>query len=285
VGRPSYFDSEIMRAKYQSSVVISVYKDSNALSCILYALSIQSADDFEVIVSEDGCSEHMAQAIAQQTYIPAHRLLHLSQEDKGFRKNRALNNAIRASRSSHIIFIDGDCVPSIEFVKAHRSLSSGNSVTAGRRLELGPKMSRVLREQPRLIKNLSSGLGYLSLLPKILLDRGKNVESGLNSSLLHYLRRAKPSPLLGCNFSCPKIHLEKINGFNEEYEYPGLGEDTDLQWRLERSNVNITDAKFLANLFHLFHERTYGLSEKNLEIFKRSQKEGTIVAKHGIVKH
>jgi hypothetical protein len=75
-----------------------------------------------------------------------------------------------------------------------------------------------------------------------------------------------------------------VNGFNEDYEHPGIGEDTDLQWRLEKSNFIITDAKFLATLFHLHHERRYGLSEQNLKILRLAQEEGQLVTKNGLLR-
>lgn len=267
-----------------SSVIVSVYRDAVALRSILYALSVQSTGDFEVIVSEDGRSDEIQSLVSEQSFIPRGRLLHVTQDDIGFRKNRALNNAIRCSRADHLIFIDGDCVPSSRFVAAHQALSNGEFVTAGRRLELGPRFSERLRQKPETIEALSSSMGYLTLIPKILIDHGKNIESGLHSSVLHRWRSRKPSPLLGCNFSCPKWYLEQLNGFNEDYEHPGIGEDTDLQWRLEQSNFSITDAKFLAILFHLHHERNYGLSEKNLEIFQRTQSERCVVTRNGLLK-
>ena len=73
-----------------------------------------------------------------------------------------------------------------------------------------------------------------------------------------------------------------MNGFNEEYEQPGIGEDTDLQWRLEQIDVSITDAKFMANLFHLHHDRTYGLSPRNVEIFDQTVRTSAIIAKRGL---
>ncbi len=268
-----------------SSVIVSVYRDAVALQSILYALSKQSTDSFEVVVSEDGHSDEIQCLIAEQLLIPRDRLLHVTQEDIGFRKNRALNNAIRSSRSDHLIFIDGDCIPSIRFVAAHQALSNGQFVTAGRRLELGPRMSDKLRRNPTTIRKLSSTVGYLSLIPRILIDRGKNVESGLRSGFLHRWRSRKPSPLLGCNFSCPRRYLEQLNGFNEEYEQPGIGEDTDLQWRLEQIDVSITDAKFMANLFHLHHDRAYGLSPRNVEIFDQTVRTSAIIARRGLFNH
>ena len=268
-----------------SSVIVSVYRDAVALRSILYALSVQSTDDFEVVVSEDGRSDEIQGLISEQSLIPPDRLLHVTQDDSGFRKNRALNNAIRCARADHLIFIDGDCVPSIRFVAAHQALSNGEFVTAGRRLELGPRMSERLRQTPETIEMLSSSMGYLTLVPAILIDHGKNVESGLYSRVLHRWRSKKPSPLLGCNFSCPKSYLEQLNGFNEDYQQPGIGEDTDVQWRLEQIGICIADAKFMANLFHLHHERTYGLSARNVEIFDQTVNESAIVTKKGLSQH
>ena len=47
------------------------------------------------------------------------RIKHTWHPDKGFRKNKILNQAILASESDYLIFIDSDCVPHSKFVEEH----------------------------------------------------------------------------------------------------------------------------------------------------------------------
>lgn len=266
----------------KSTVVVSVYRDVRSLRCILLALKAQSTNDFEVIVSEDGESSEMRKYLETQEAFPAARLVHLTQQDRGFRKNKALNQAIRKATSGHLIFIDGDCVPAVDFVKSHQTASSNRFVTAGRRLELGPIVSEKLRENPKIVENLSRFTGFCRWIPRILLDKGKNIESGLRIPFLDMFRSNQSINLVGCNFSCPKKFLEEINGFNEEYESPGLGEDTDIDWRLKAQNRITVSVKFRATLFHLYHPRIYTVSNVNFEIFSRSKRDGQVVTRNGL---
>mgnify|MGYP001822778376 CR=1 FL=1 len=106
--------------KLSSTVIISVYKDDVSLNIILKSLLSQTVENFEVIVSEDGQSDAIKRCVDHFKSTDLF-LLHLTQDDQGFRKNIALNRAIMASNTNHLIFIDGDCVPHHTFVEAHQS--------------------------------------------------------------------------------------------------------------------------------------------------------------------
>ena len=91
------------------SFIISVYKDTESLELILESLARQTIKPDEVIISEDGNSTEMAQYfISAKEKFSNLDLVHLSQEDIGWRKNIALNRAIMASKYEYLIFIDGE---------------------------------------------------------------------------------------------------------------------------------------------------------------------------------
>ncbi len=224
--------------KATSTVIVSVYVDYVALQLILKSLQQQTADTFEVIVSEDGESEDIKKCVTKFSNTNL-KILHLTQQDIGFRKNIALNRAIKSANTDHLIFIDGDCVLHPCFVEAHQYFARPGIACTGRRLELGKYFSKKLRNSDMQLSQLTNRfLYYLNTLP-LLFDSAKNVESGLYSKLLNRLTRNKEIRLLGCNFSCQKQDLYKINGFNEEYMAAGIGEDSDIDWRLTRSGVKI----------------------------------------------
>lgn len=254
----------------KASLIISVYKDIEALKCIFRALEFQTEKNFEIIVSEDGNSETMREFIAPYLeMLPA--IQHLSQEDQGFRKTRALNRAILAARSDYLIFIDGDCIPHRRFIESHVQERDSKRVCSARRLEMGKTFSTKLREDPDFIGELSSSTHYLRNLFRIHADGGKNPEAGFYSRLAHSLVKQKNPAIVGCNFSCTKEAMFVVNGFNEEFEAPGLGEDSDLEWRLLRAGYETKNIKFLAPLFHLYHDRVAFLEPKNVEIFNRTK--------------
>src|SRR5450759_5062863 len=107
-----------------ATVIIAFYKRLDFLEKIFEGLKNQSQQGFEVIVAEDDNSPLTIGFIAkQQLNLPYHIKL-VSQEDKGFRKNKILNEAIKMASSETILFLDGDCVPHKHFVKQYCSLLS-----------------------------------------------------------------------------------------------------------------------------------------------------------------
>lgn len=266
-----------------ATLIISVYKDTENLACILDALSMQSVKPAEIIVSEDGEDETMKALVnsCKQTWS---NIIHLTQEDQGFRKNRALNRAIQQASNDILIFIDGDCMPHREFIKSHVEYCQPGHVAIGRRAEIGPVFSYLVKQSPLFRRLIQYNWFYIPLILAMSIDKGKNIESGIFSHFLHEKNINKNIGLLGCNFSAHKQDLEKINGFNEDYVYPGIGEDSDIEWRLHQQGIKNKNIKFLAIEYHLYHKSKYTPSDKNIMIFNKVKETGEVFCKKGLVK-
>jgi len=203
------------------AVIVSVYKDIQALALIIDALREQTYHADEIIISEDGNSKEMQEYVAT---LQDKRVKHLSQEDNGWQKNRALNRAIQATTCEYLIFIDGDCVPYPNFVESHFKLSQNNAVLCGRRTEPGEQFSTQLREKELSIQEFVSH--YIQNYFKLKKDNIRHYDDGLplsaDSIILKLIKkfRKKENHIVGCNFSCSKKDLEKINGFDEEFTLP-----------------------------------------------------------------
>jgi glycosyltransferase involved in cell wall biosynthesis len=122
-------------------LIISVYDQVKALELILYALSIQSFKDFEVIVAEDGSNPEIKKLVDDWQRKKVFTIKHLTQDDRGFRKNKILNEAIKNSSADYLIFIDGDCIPHPDFLKAHFENKENDMVLCGRRVNLTKNIS------------------------------------------------------------------------------------------------------------------------------------------------
>lgn len=268
-------------SRYRASLIISVYKDVAKLDCILRTLRHQTATDFEIIVSEDGASAQMREYLAPLRGDYPH-LLHLTQEDRGFRKNRALNRAIQTGRSDYFLFIDGDCVPHSHFIANHLRQAETQAVCAGRRVELGALFSQRLIEQPDFLLQLENRWSYIRLAAALRRDGIKNYEFGFVSPLLQRLAAARPIHIVGSNFSCSRHALETVNGFNEEFESPGIGEDADIEWRLEMAGFHIKNIKFLATVYHLHHPRSYSVARRNEELMATTRAAGEFFCRRGL---
>ena len=125
-----------------ATLIISVYKNTRDLEAIL--------DEFEIIISEDCQSQEISNFL--KTYASDLHIKHLTQEDKGFRKNRALNRAIKAAASNYLIFIDGDCIPNHRFIEQHVKNCEDKAILIGRRPMLGALMSSKILKMKNIKK-------------------------------------------------------------------------------------------------------------------------------------
>ena len=273
----------------KTSLVISVYDKSDELKLIFTALSVQSFTDFEVIIAEDGMNENMNKLINDWKSKKLFPVKHLTQQDKGFRKNKILNESIRRAATDYLIFFDGDCIPHPDFVKEHFENRRSNSVLCGRRVNLTKSASEKINANSILNKEYSrlklSRIIYSSL-NRDKNDFNFNIEEGfiIRNSLLRKLFTNEDEHILGCNFSVHKALLEKINGFDENYEGPGLGEDSDIEYRLRLAGAEFRSVRNLAVQYHLYHPKTKE-DEKNMKYFTEVKQSKNYFCKNGLVKY
>ena len=238
--------------KVDASIVISFYNNTQALSCIIRALECQN-DNFEVIIADDGSKNDKVSEVLNIIKNSPLLIQHIWQSDNGFRKNRILNKAIKASRSDYIIFIDGDCTPQRHFVQDHIKNREVGTVLNGRRVDLASSFKNKLYDTPKPESFFESN--KLEIFSKYLIGHGKNVEKGIRikNSILSNILNRKNKGIVGCNFSLYKKDLIKINGFDNRYEVPGVGEDSDIEYRLKKSGVRVKNIFYQAVILHLMH--------------------------------
>ena len=241
------------------SLIIAVYKDVEALGLIVEALNTQTYQDFEVVIVEDGASPEMKKYISS---IEGFELKHTTQEDFGIRKTRSLNNGIIASAGNFLIFIDGDCIPYSTFIESYVKLAEDGYVLSGRRVNLGPKYSKKLRNKE--ISPLKLEEAFVIRYPFIAKDAiERHSEDGFYFSPDGWLyntfikNRKASTSILGCNYACFKKDIVAINGYDEGYGETALGDDTDIEWRFKAVGLKLKSARYVANIFHLYHSRKF----------------------------
>jgi glycosyltransferase involved in cell wall biosynthesis len=266
-----------------ATVIGAFYNKFDYLKLVLAGFERQTIKNFEFIIADDGSSEAVVNEVKKNITYHSFPIKHVWQEDKGFRKNRILNKAISESESDYLIFIDCDCVPHRAFVEGHLSNSSKNTSLAGRRVNLSKDITYQLTE-----KKVREGFleeNFIRLISDGLFGNSIDVEKGLylrNKFLLNFFNR-KNRGLLGCNFSSFKEDLFKINGFDERYEAPSIGEDSDIQFRLELSGVKIKSINHAAVQYHLYH-KLLERDPKNLQLFEEIKKNKIAFTPFGLTK-
>lgn len=263
------------------SVIISFYNRIDYLRFVLAGFERQTFRDYEIIIADDGSKNEVVKEIENISTKISFPLVHLWHEDKGFRKNKILNRAITSASSDYLIFIDGDCVPHREFVNQHFNYRKNGICLTGRRVNLSEKFTDKLSEEK--IRN-----GYLENSLHIMIEDGlfgksDYVERGFyveNKFLRKFLNKKKRG-LLGCNFSLFKKDMLAINGFDERYELPSIGEDSDVQFRLELNGVEIKSLNNIAVQYHFFH-KLQDRPQKNLDLFAKIRESGLAFTPFGI---
>ncbi|GAB7229698.1 glycosyltransferase family 2 protein [Vibrio rotiferianus] len=272
----------------KASLIIAFYNNTQALDLIFNALSDQTEPNFEVIIADDGSKQDAVDFIAKRAEELPYKVKHVWHEDKGFRKNRVLNHSILASNSNYLIFIDGDCIPQKHFIEDHVCNAEKGRSLCGRRAELPEKFT------DDVLNSAYPGTFFEDNKYRLLFhyftttgkhkEKGRHVEKGLriaNPFIQHYLQRSKVKGILGCNFSIHKDDILKVNAFDMRYEAPAIGEDSDIDYRLNL--VGITN-KPLCNLgcqIHMYHPWLERPSV-NKELFQETVKNKAAWAELGI---
>ncbi|MGK5090064.1 glycosyltransferase, partial [Bdellovibrionota bacterium FG-2] len=167
-----------MTTTLDASLFVTTYNMPQQLALVCTGVERQTTRNLEIFFCDDGSGAETKNLIAafkerfaKPAGIPVH---HLWQENKGFRKCRILNEALRQSTGRIAIFLDGDCIPHPDYVADHLREQEEGRFLAGRRVELGPKISAWLT--PECVRD-----GFLDFPgPRILWSAGTDDVEFLN---------------------------------------------------------------------------------------------------------
>lgn len=270
-----------MNTKPSLSLMIAVYNKPDNLRLITAALNHQTFKDFEAIVAEDGTSPEIAEVVKEAAQKYSYPIKHLCQKDWGWRKNIILNKAICASEADYLVFIDGDTIPHHCFLEDHFSEREEGKILCGRRVEMSERWSKSLT-----LDSINSGhyehIGLLRVWENIT-HRTRHIGEGvhLKSSLLRHILHHQQRGLIGSNFSLYKKDIKSINGFDELYDGPGLGEDSDIEFRLKLIGVVCKPLRHKGIQFHIYHPKTFG-SKVCLERFEKVKQRNNPWCEYGL---
>jgi glycosyltransferase involved in cell wall biosynthesis len=86
------------------SVIITTYNADEWLRKVLLGFSIQTVNDFEVVIADDGSTSKTKDVIDTFRDKFKFPIIHVWQEDDGFQKSKILNRAILKSSSNYLLF-------------------------------------------------------------------------------------------------------------------------------------------------------------------------------------
>jgi glycosyltransferase involved in cell wall biosynthesis len=248
----------------RASVILAAYGQPGTLALALAAFTHQATRDFEIVVADDGSPEGYGETLAAYAARFQEPIQHVRQDDRGFRKTRILNRAVSVARAPCLVFADFDCLPHPRFVEDHlRHVAPGTAVS-GRRVHV--ERSALADEAGILARGV--GLGPLRLVLLALRGQARVIEHGIP---LPFLAEASQERIFGSNFSILREDLVRVNGFNEEYEAPGIGEDTDLDLRLKKVGTKVRVFRNRMIQYHLAHPSPRYDTPSNMAILERAR--------------
>ncbi|KOS08131.1 glycosyl transferase family 2 [Flavobacterium akiainvivens] len=232
---------------------MSTYNAEAWLEKVIWGFSVQTEQDFEIIIADDGsgpATKELLDRLAPQLPMP---LVHVWQEDNGFQKTQILNKAIVASKSDYLIFTDGDCIPRADFVATHLNRREQGCFLSGGYFKLPMATSQAITKEDILQQNCfnvawlkQNGLGNVKT--------SKLTASGFKARLLNAITPTKAT-WNGHNASAYKSELVAVNGFDTQMQYGG--EDRELGERLFNKGLKSKQIRYSAICVHLDHARGY----------------------------
>jgi glycosyltransferase involved in cell wall biosynthesis len=226
----------------QTSLIISTYNWPQALDLVLMSVARQRRPPDEIIVADDGSGDETARLVASWSSRLNAPLVHLWQENQGYRLARSRNRAIAAARGEYIILVDGDMVLDEHFIVDHEHARERGCFVQGVRIPTDPHgAARMLRRGLTAVGPLSPGLRR----------RHKAVRSLWLAR--HFSRSwVTMSRVKSCNQGYWRSDLIAVNGFEERMI--GWGpEDKECAARLLHSGIRGKELRFAALAAHLHH--------------------------------
>jgi len=265
-------------------LIITTYNRPNALKLVLDALAAQTVLPYEVLIADDGSTTETKTILHELAPTLPYMLKHCWQEDDGFRVARARNLAIVSSTSDYLIFLDGDCVPLVNFVENHRDLAELGWFVAGNRVLLNRCFTNLILEKHITIYNYKFHHWVMQYLNRRINRILPLCPFYLSPSWRVFFPR-RWQGAKSCNLAIWRRDLLDVNGFDENFQGWGY-EDSDLAVRLIRHNIYRKSGYFLVPVIHLWHpvqNRDHEiLNRKRLEI---SINNTEIIAKYGLQQH
>ena len=252
------------------SIILSTFNRPKALNIILECLCQQTDNNFEIIIADDGSDIRTKNTInIVKNKYPEQSIIHVWQENKGFRLARIRNLAVKAARGDYLIFLDGDCIPPPDFIKRHRRLSEEGWAVFGQRILASKFFTESIENQPNffLQKKVWNTLYFLEAFTKKHINRFAPVLTIPGQFWRKYSSK-QWNKIRGCNWAMWKKDYCAINGSDESFEGWGA-EDKDVAVRLLNYGIYLKDGRnysFVLHLWHPFESRKN--SESNFSIVR-----------------
>lgn len=273
-----------MSSQLGITVIIATYNKTDWLEKVLHGYSNQTYKNFDLIVADDGSTEETKQLIESFKANYPVNITHAWHEDKGYRRQKILNEAIVMAKNEYILFTDGDCIPREDFVATHAKYAEKGYFLSGGYCKLSMEISEKITKEDIEDKRCFD-VDWLKSNGE--LGSKNTLKLSVKNKLADFLDIVTPTGATfnNCNSSAWKSDLIDINGYDERMQYGGP--DRELGERLINNEIKTKQIRYKAICLHLDHARGYKTKEsldRNLAIRAKTKKEKITWTPFGIAK-
>lgn len=260
------------------SVVVSTYNWPEALELCLLSIANQTVLPNEVVVGDDGSRDDTRRLIERMRPQLPYKLIHVWQEDKGYRLAAICNRALARCTSDYVIKIDQDIIMDPHFVEDHiRHAERGYYISGSRAKLTEPFTKKILASKNYKLSPFTCGV-----IRKFNAMRIPWLTKFFYKYMLNKLDR-------GCNMSFWRDDLYAVNGYDGDMVGYG-SEDTDLSARIRALGVKKRTIKFSCIEYHIWHKETESKSDNelrshNIALRESNSSTGRIRIENGIDKY
>jgi len=268
-------------------VIVTTYNNPTALHFALLGLQGQTLRAFRVCIADDGSGEDTRKVVGDwaQRFGP-HRFRHIWHPDNGFAKNQILNKAIVSSTASYLVFLDGDCIASPDYLKRHMELRKPGQFVSGSLIRMPLSVNPLLRDELVTSREIFSmqwlrAHGCIDRLGTFL------KMAALPRRVSNFLELISPVKRVwnGCNSAGWRQDVLSVNGFDETMSYGS--EDVEMGVRMNNAGIRGRHIRYTAPVLHIEHSRGYAnpeIAARNKRYMKSVRRSGVAWTPHGIVK-
>ena len=264
-------------------MVITTYNRSDALLAVLRGLALQSHRPDEVIVADDGSSMEHQNRLFDASVARALKVTHVWHPDIGFTAAKARNRGVASTSGDYLIFLDGDCIPEVDFIERHLMLAQPQCFVNGSRVLLSPKFTE------QIISNAIQVCGQSALfwLQKFFMRQANKLTGVVRLPDWSWRLQHDFSwkGIRSCNMAVWRHDFEVVGGFDESFI--GWGhEDADFVLRLHNAGIVRKNGFCATEVLHLWHpEAARGKESANAQTVLNRSKSRQVRATHAYTTH
>lgn len=169
------------------SLIISTYNWKEALALVLKSAFAQTIAPNEIIIADDGSTDETDQMIAALKPLSQVPLIHIFQENHGFRAAAIRNKAIATAHGDYIVLVDGDMILERHFIADHIRAARSGWFIQGSRVRINSSTTDDMLKSDRIRRIVFFSKGI------------KNRKNSLRSTLLSALTSLEIKHASGIN--------------------------------------------------------------------------------------